>query len=579
MAQHKLRYLPFHEAKSFVQKIGLKSYQGWFEYCKSGKKPRDIPVYPMRVYVKEWKGIGDWLGTERIANQNRTYRNFENARSFARLLGIKTGRKWNEYCKSGKKPHDIPSGPNRIYKNNWKGWGDWLGTGYVASYKRSYRSFEDAKQFVKSLGLKSEREWKTYSRSIEKPDNIPNSPAHVYKTEWKGIGDWLGTGYVALYKRNYRNFEEARRFVHSLGIRNREEWSEYCKSGKKPKDVPNKPNHVYKNYWNGWGDWLGTGWIANQNRVYRNFEDARKFVQTLVQTLDIRNREEWSEYCKSGKKPDDIPASPWQLYRNQWISMSDWLGYEEPTWSIRKIKRLLKDLIESGIIYTWSEAVLYSFLLRKGLLNLYYTNRHRDFFKNLIQAARTSHGRKEIEQYTFSDSSTPPNLHDFSDQTQNTETEIETASIQDLTKLSESSEPLDYGKPISVEQVLTNTSVLESINVDEEAMQFYLNYSIDELWKLAFQNEEKTVNEIRFASRSGNKYTDAVIESFLTDYKGSKEIKPPAGYSVATRRSSKSRYILTMVRSMLLPPKYPDCNYFGKPWGEYGPDWKPIVRE
>ena len=21
---------------------------------------------------------------------------------------------------------------------------------------------------------------------------------------------------------------------------------------------------------------------------------------------------------------------------------------------------------------------------------------------------------------------------------------------------------------------------------------------------------------------------------------------------------------------MLLPPKYPDCNYFGKPWGEYG---------
>jgi Phage-integrase repeat unit len=366
-------------------------------------------------------------------------------------LGIKTGRRWNEYCKSGKKPQDIPSGPDDIYKKYWQGWGDWLGTGYVASYKRRYRSFEDAKQFVKSLGLRSERQWKAYSRSIEKPDDIPNSPAHVYKTEWKGIGDWLGTGYVALYKRSYRNFEEARRFVHSLGI---------------------------------------------------------------------RNREEWSEYCKSGRKPDDIPANPWQLYRNQWISMSDWLGYEEPTWSIRKIKRLLKDLIENGVIYTWSEAVLYSFLLRKGLLNLYYTNRHRVFFKNLIQAARTSQGRKEIVQYTFSDSSTPPNLQDFSAQTQNTETEIEIASIQDLAKLSESSEPLDYDKPISVEQVLTNTSVLESINVDEEAMQFYLNYSIDELWKLAFQSVLSFDYDYSgFQFRPINKIVKRQIESLQSAYR------------------------------------------------------------
>ena len=56
------------------------------------------------------------------------------------------------------------------------------------------------------------------------------------------------------------------------------------------------------------------------------------------------------------------------------------------------------------------------------------------------------------------------------------------------------SDPLDYGPHQDVDQILQNTNVLESINVDEEAMQFYLNYSIDELWKIAFTNlsSEKT---------------------------------------------------------------------------------------
>lgn len=52
-------------------------------------------------------------------------------------------------------------------------------------------------------------------------------------------------------------------------------------------------------------------------------------------------------------------------------------------WSVRKVKELLKDLIENGNIYQWDEAVLYSFLLRKGLLNL--DNRHKQFFRNLIE--------------------------------------------------------------------------------------------------------------------------------------------------------------------------------------------------
>ena len=42
--------------------------------------------------------------------------------------GIKTKPQWEAFCKSGKRPSDVPSNPSRFYKEEWKGWKDFLGT-------------------------------------------------------------------------------------------------------------------------------------------------------------------------------------------------------------------------------------------------------------------------------------------------------------------------------------------------------------------------------------------------------------------------------------------------------------------
>jgi hypothetical protein len=43
---------------------------------------------------------------------------------------FKNQKEWRDYCKSGQKPEDIPSNPDKTYKQEgWKGFGDWLGTG------------------------------------------------------------------------------------------------------------------------------------------------------------------------------------------------------------------------------------------------------------------------------------------------------------------------------------------------------------------------------------------------------------------------------------------------------------------
>ena len=134
-------------------------------------------------------------------------------------------------------------------------------------------------------------------------------------------------------------------------------WKEYCKSGNKPRDIPSHPDYVYKNEgWKGVKNWLGTEnkKPASRHDKYRPFVDAREFAHKI----GIKSQNEWHHsYCKSSKKPSDIPSSPAHQYKNEWIGMWDWLGYEEGYWSISKVKELLKDLIESRIIYQWNEGV------------------------------------------------------------------------------------------------------------------------------------------------------------------------------------------------------------------------------
>jgi len=319
---------PFEEAREFVWELGLKSHREWQDYCKSETKPDDIPSAPDQVYSSEFKGYGDWLGTRSVRNQDRQYRPFSEAREFVRGLGLKGQKEWRDYCRSGNRPEDIPANPQGTYAAEFQGYGDWLGTG-----RRSvpWKPFEEAREFVQGLGLKSGSEWRDYCKSGTKPNDIPSAPNQVYGSEFKGMGDWLGTGYVAAQHRQYRPFEEARKFVRSLGLKNLREWRDYLTSGQKPADIPAHPEQAYSSEYKGLRDWLGTGSGTNSShartrrdrtRPYRAFEEAREFVQGL----GLKNVPEWRAYNRSGRKPDDIPLNPDRVYGSKFKGYGDWLG-------------------------------------------------------------------------------------------------------------------------------------------------------------------------------------------------------------------------------------------------------------
>ena len=180
----KKQFRDFESAREFARALKLKGRKEWRAYCKSGDKPDDIPANPNQTYKKDFKGVGDWLGTGTVAPQDRVYQSFTEAREFVRKLNLKSGTYWSEYCKSGNKPNNIPRNPDQTYKNKgWTTWGDFLGTGIVASQLKQYRSFKEAREFVRSLGLKGIMDWYAYCKSGNKPDDIPTAPWNVYK-EW-----------------------------------------------------------------------------------------------------------------------------------------------------------------------------------------------------------------------------------------------------------------------------------------------------------------------------------------------------------------------------------------------------------
>jgi superfamily II DNA or RNA helicase len=273
IAHSRKEFRPFREARSFAQKLKLKSGAEWRAFTQ-GRIPRlrglpkDIPANPDNTYSdRGWQGIGDWLGTGRIADRLKKYRSFRDARAFVQKLKLKNAAEWFAYShgqipRLGSLPEDIPATPRNTYAGKgWKSMGDWLGTGRIATHHREYRSFREARAFVHKLKLKSEAQWRAFTKSGKLPPDIPATPSQTYANKgWKNNGDWLGTGTIAWYLRAYRAFPKARAFARKLQLKSTNQWRVFTKSGRLPPDIPVNPDRTYADKgWQGYGDWLGTG--------------------------------------------------------------------------------------------------------------------------------------------------------------------------------------------------------------------------------------------------------------------------------------------------------------------------------
>jgi superfamily II DNA or RNA helicase len=324
IANQKRIYLSYIEAKKYAISLNLKTRKDWSLHTKSKNFSSNLPSYPEVVYKTQFEGWGKFLGTGFVSHRNRKYRSYEVIKKYIKKFKFSKKSDWIKFKDSKKFPKDFPKYPEQTFKINkkWEGWGKFLGTGYIANQDRKYRSYEESKKYAKSLKLKSFSEWMILANSKRLPSDIPSFPQKTYKSEFEGVGVFLGTGFVAYQNRKYKSYKEAKKYAQSLNCKNRDEWMMHTKSPNFPKDIPQSPWKTYKKEFESLGIFLGNNVIATWKRKYKSYTQAKKYAQSL----NCKNRDEWMMHTKSPNFPKDIPQSPWKTYKNEFEGMGIFLG-------------------------------------------------------------------------------------------------------------------------------------------------------------------------------------------------------------------------------------------------------------
>ena len=340
----KFNWLPFEEAREFVHKLGFKGESEWRKYLTSKNRHLNIPSNPRGVYEnKGWVDFGDWLGTGYIHWTKRDYLSFKVARDFVHTLNLNSMKDWFMYTKSKSFPKNIPIKPDWGYRNHgWKNWGDFLGTGTVANYKKKYKSYDEAKKYISNFKINKRDKYFQLHKINTFSMDMPYNPARKYKySGWKNWGDFLGTGNIASFNRVYLSYNEAQHQIRKLKLKGWKGWRIFIKHKEFPNNIPKNPHSVYKD--KGWIDmstFLGDKVSHKKTLKSREFVLAREFVRSL----NLTSSNEWKKYSESGEKPSDIPKHPNSVYKNKgWISMYDWLGYEKKEYlSYEETKKYLQ---------------------------------------------------------------------------------------------------------------------------------------------------------------------------------------------------------------------------------------------
>jgi len=454
-----------------------------------------------------------------MAKSKINYLSFKDAREFARKLNLKNNQEWRAWCKSEARPPNIISTPERRYKEDWNGWGDWLGTENISNNKKNFLGFAEARDKVHTFKFASQKEWREWVKKGSKPNNIPSNPNHNYKNEFLSWGDWLGTD--TIHKKEFRSFEDAKTYVKSQNIKNLKEWQDWVKSSKKPKDIPAIPSRTYKDVWKGYGDWLGTGKKASIDIEFKKFEDARNFVRSKK----LKSNIEYSQWAKTLDKPEDIPATPQNVYADDWISWGDWLGYYS-IWTKKTLIGFIKSLYP--ILQSLEPSELYSILKNNNCLEAIDGLGEDSPLKKLVDA--TLHGEKDNLDTIFEDIKKLEEVKD--DDLINVElrTINEAEITEEIIPTEEDAQELPN---LSSTQVLDNLDYIENILgiSDSETAEFLINKGLGRIWNnvLRSKNPDDEINILR--NKKGSSYSNTLKERYFDQYDGAVSIAVPKGYA------------------------------------------------
>ncbi|WP_440679033.1 DEAD/DEAH box helicase family protein [Candidatus Pelagibacter sp. HIMB1517] len=301
----------------------------------SGKKPRGgSPVdgitkinvltkinedkFNRSIQLKVW---------DRVAFGN--WRSYEEAKKWVQSFQFKSSQDYKNKMKKmlEKKtwPPDIRRDP-KAYKE-FKSYIDYLGTNTFSPKERGklFKSYKETKAYLKKFKITTLREYRSFLKKYKGIFPLPASPYEVYKKEWVHWGDYLSNDKLSKDETSssWKSYDETRKFVLKLKLKNESEWRNYIKNNKMPKGITRSPRRIFTKSgdWKGIGHFLGTSYSSGAH--FMDFKKAR----LIVRKFKIKNMREYISRAQKKNWNRFIPRQPMRYYKNKgWTNWDDFLG-------------------------------------------------------------------------------------------------------------------------------------------------------------------------------------------------------------------------------------------------------------
>ena len=288
ISTRKRQWMSFQDAKTFIQKQGLTSYNQFQKWSESQHRPKNFPSSPPRTYKKEWTNWRDFLGTRNLSTRKRQWMSFQDAKTFIQKQGLTSHRQFQQWSKSEHRPENFPSAPDQTYKSEWTNWGDFLGTGNISN------------QQIARTPIKLKKKKQTGRRTLNRPDNIEQIDQD--KLSWAEI--------ISDRNEKQNSFDEIKNFL------TQEIQKEFEQEGHKLENISSHSNQADRN------TKTDQGGLENE-KEWMSFQDAKKYVRTL----EFENPKDFIEWLKSKDRPVNFPPNPQQTY-SEWTNVKDFLSTE-----------------------------------------------------------------------------------------------------------------------------------------------------------------------------------------------------------------------------------------------------------
>jgi superfamily II DNA or RNA helicase len=400
--------------------------------------------------------------------------------------------------------------------------------------KRQWRSFTEAREYVRSLGLKKQKDFEEWSKSGSRPADIPGSPAKAYGALWQGWADFLGNGGAQPRRIShagaYRPFAEARAFIRQLGLRSQKDFAEWSQTNDRPADIPSNPYNAYGTEWTSWADWLG----QNGADGFRPFGEARAYARSL----GLKTRKEWAEHTRSAGFPKDLPVWPDYCYQDQgWQGWNDWLGTEG---NLNRMTLLAILTSLRPVLADLRPAELFAILMHRGVLRASRRHSRAEALRALERLCNTENLEATLAEAAAAlepfagtapetagagqvdDGTTPPAEESPALDGEDDEQELEPEALRRLTELP---------RLRSVRSLRAVDHLAEhGMANDEQLLEFLVNSRVGALWQAVLDGDPAFDPE-RLRTETGGAFFEMIRERFFQQFEGARGLPIPDGYA------------------------------------------------